>query len=251
MRHRRGLIFGAVAVGAAAVVLVVYVATNPVDTTLEFVVRDAVSENWVWDATFRLQGRVIRSHFQSDQGPSPQIFTRLLPGEAMLEIDAPSYATQTIPVALRRGENRLADPIDLVGLEIADLERWVVVEERVGEGIALQLRPVSDAGPAVVNHPTLDLWIGARISVQIQDGVPVQEATEAGAERGEELYRGVLQWEWDATPETVFRYSSSIPVSRIDVRVGGPSTRSVYRTPSTSRRCLTCRRRQSTLALRG
>ena len=63
-----------------AVAAVVYAATNPPDTTYEFVVRDAVSKNWVWDATFRLQGRVIRSHLQSDQGPRPQVFTRLAAG---------------------------------------------------------------------------------------------------------------------------------------------------------------------------
>ena len=213
MRSRRGLILGAV--GVAAVVLVVYLATNPVDTTLEFMVRDAVSENWVWDATFRLQGRVIRSHFQSDQGPLPHLFTRLQPGEATLEISAPSYALQSVPVRLKRGENRLAEAIDLVGLEIPDLREWIIFEERVGDDVVQELRPVSSAGRAVVNHPTLDLWIGARISVQIQDGVPVQQATDAGAERGEELYRGALQWRWDATPETLFRYSSTIPVAEI------------------------------------
>ena len=45
--------------------------------------------------------------------------------------------------------------------------------------------------------------------------MPVQQKTEGGAKHGEELYRGVLQWEWDGTPETLFRYSSSIPVARI------------------------------------
>jgi hypothetical protein len=198
-----------------AVAAVVYAATNPPDTTYEFVVRDAVSKNWVWDATFRLQGRVIRSHLQSDQGPRPQVFTRLAPGEATLEISAPSYVAQTVAVALKRGANRLAEPIELVGYELPDLSGWVIFEQREGNDLVQELRPVSSAGPAVVNHPALDLWIGARISVQVIDGTPAREETEAGAARGEELYRGKLQWQWDAAPETVFRYRASIPGAEI------------------------------------
>ena len=215
MKTRRVLIPGLVAVGVLAVAVAVYAITNPVDTTYEFVVRDAVSKSWIWDATFRLQGRVIRSHFQSDHGPRPQIFSHLRPGEETLEISAPSYVARTVPVTLNRGENRLAEPIELVGYEIPDLTAWIIFEDREGNDIVQQLRPVSSAGPAVVNHPSLDLWIGARISVQVKDGVPVREETDAGAARGEELYRGVLQWEWDATPETTFRYRSFIPGSQI------------------------------------
>lgn len=215
MHARRVLIpVLAVAVVLAAAVAV-YVATNPVDTTYEFVVRDAVSGNWVWNATFRLQGRVIRSHFQSDRGPRPQVFTRLHPGPATLEISAPSYVAQTIPVTLKRGANRLAEPVELVGYEIPGLAEWIIFEERAGNDIVQELRPVSSAGPAVINHPAMDLWIGARISVQVKDGVPVREETDTGAARGEELYRGKLQWQWDATPETNFRYGAAIPGAEI------------------------------------
>ena len=215
MKTRRVLIPVLVVVVIIAVAIAVYVTMNPVDTTMEFEVHDAVSKNWVWDATFRLQGRVIRSHFQSDRGPLPQIFTHLKPGEATLEIEAPSYVPQTISVNLKRGENRLAEPIELVGYEIPDLSKWIIFEDRVGNDIVQEIRPVSSEGPAVLNHPCLDLWIGARISVQIYDGLPTQEETEEGSERGEELYKGVLQWEWDGLPETTFRYSSRIPGSQI------------------------------------
>ena len=215
MLTRRVLIPMLAIVAVLAVAAVVYVATNPPDTTYEFSVRDAVSENWVWDATFRLQGRVIRSHLQSDRGPRPQVFTKLAPGAATLEISAPSYVAQTVAVALKRGANRLAEPIELVGYELPDLSGWVIFEQREGNDLVQELRPVSSAGPAVVNHPALDLWIGARISVQVIDGAPAREETEAGAARGEELYRGKLQWQWDAAPETVFRYSGSIPGAEI------------------------------------
>ncbi|MDE0024538.1 MAG: hypothetical protein OXP69_09030 [Spirochaetaceae bacterium] len=218
MKGRRVLIAAlaaAVVLAVAAVVYVVYVAGNPADTTYEFVVRDAVSGNWVWDATFRLQGRVIRSHFQSDRGPRPQVFTRLQPGEATLRISAPSYQEQTIPVTLKRGENRRAEPVELVGREIPDLASWIIFEGWEGGDLVQELRPVSSAGPAVINHPVLDLWIGARVSVQVKDGVPVREETDAGAARGEELYRGKLQWTWDAAPETTFRYGAAIPGAEI------------------------------------
>ena len=215
MKTRRLLISALAVVAVVAVAVVVYVATNPVATTYEFVVRDAVSGNWVWDATFRLQGRVIRSHLQSDQGPRPQVFTRLDPGEAMLEISAPSYVAQTIPVTLKRGANRLAEPVELVGYEIPDLVQWIIFENHAGNDIVQELRPVSAAGPAVINHPAMDLWIGARISVQVKDGVPVREETDTGAARGEELFRGKLQWQWDAAPETTFRYGTTIPGAEI------------------------------------
>ena len=215
MKTRRVLIPVLIIVVVAAVAVVVYLTMNPVDTTFEFEVRDAVSRNWVWDATFSLQGRVIRSHFQSDRGPLPQVFTNLEPGEATLEISAPSYVSQSIAVTLKRGENRLGEPIDLVGYEIPDLVKWIIFEDRVGNDIVQEIRPVSSEGPAVLNHPCLDLWIGARVSVQIYDGLPAQEETEEGSVRGEELFKGVLDWEWDATPETTFRYSSSIPGSQI------------------------------------
>lgn len=215
MKTRRLLIAALAVAVVLAVAGAVYVAGNPVDTTYEFVVRDAVSGNWVWDATFRLQGRVIRSHFQSDRGPRPQMFTRLQPGPATLEISAPSYEAQTIPVTLKRGANLLADPVELVGREIPDLAEWIVFEGWEGGDMVQELRPVSAAGPAVTNHPALDLWIGARISVQVKDGVPVREETDTGAARGEELFRGKLQWRWDAAPETTFRYGAAIPGAEI------------------------------------
>jgi len=215
MKTRRVLIPVLVVAVIIAVAVVVYVAMNPVDTTYEFVVRDAVSKDWIWDATFSLQGRVIHSHFQSDRGPLPQIFTHLEPGETTLEISAPSYVSQSIPVTLKRGENRREEPIDLVGHEIPNLLKWIIFEDRIGNDIVQEIRPVSSEGPAVLNHPCLDLWIGARISVQIYDGLPAQEETEEGSLRGEEIFKGILDWQWDAVPETTFRYSSTIPGSQI------------------------------------
>ena len=185
------------------------------DTSLDFQIRDIVSRHWVWNATFRLQGRVIRSHFQSDRGPVTYTFTHLVPGEATLEISAPSYLPKSIPVTVKRGTNRLDSPIELIGYEIPDLTTWVVFEENKGEDIVLELRPIDSNGSAIINHPALDLWIGARISVKIEDDSPVGDREAQGRRRGEVLFEGALQWQWDPRPETTFRYNATISGSRI------------------------------------
>ena len=67
MRTRVVRIALAVLVGIAAIAVSLGVAR--LDTTLEFSFRDSVSRQWVWDATARLQGRLIFAFFQSDAGP--------------------------------------------------------------------------------------------------------------------------------------------------------------------------------------
>ncbi|MGQ9615884.1 MAG: carboxypeptidase-like regulatory domain-containing protein [Spirochaetota bacterium] len=183
---------------------------NPVETTLEFMVRDAVSKAWVWDASFRLQGRIIKAYYQSDRGPVPFVFSGLKPGKAELKISAPGYVPVTIPVELKRGKNRVDEPIDLVGYEIPGLSRFIIFEKREGNDFLLEIRPVSREGNAVMNHPCLDLWIGVRITVQMKDGLPVSVPVERGSTRGDELYRGKIDWTFDPLPETIFRYSSRI-----------------------------------------
>jgi hypothetical protein len=199
----------------AVIATVVYLAMNPVDTTLEFQVRDAVSKAWVFDVTCRLQGRMIRRFFQSDQGATLQRFTHLKPGRATLDISAPYYQPVSREVVLKRGPNRLAAPIDLVGLEIPNLKEFLMVEEPSGRDLRVEIRPVSNAGSAVINHPCLNLWIGARMTVQLRNGLPAQQETETNASRGEELFRGRLEWEFDPYPETVFRYRAIIPGARL------------------------------------
>ena len=216
MKTKKILIPLIVIAALAAVAVGVYLVMNPVETTMEFQVRDAVSKAWVWDASFRFQGRIIRAYYQSDRGPIPFAFTGLKPGQGELEISAPAYVSVTVPVTLKRGENRLEEPIELVGYEIPNLSRFIIFESKAGNDIVQEIRPVSTEGPAVLNHPCLDLWIGARITVQIKDGLPVREETEEGSERGEELFKGVLEWQFDPLPETTFRYSSRIPGAQIE-----------------------------------
>jgi hypothetical protein len=179
--------------------------------TLEFTMVDALSGSWVWDATAHIQDRSMQEYFQSDRGPIPLRFTRLAPGASELRIEAPGYQPVRRAVRLNRGLNRLPDPVRMLGLEIPGLARWLVVESQEGGDIVIQLRPVGADDKAVTNHSCLDLWVGARISVQMKDGAPAQEETEQGSIRGEELFRGKLPWQWDGTPETTFRYSARIP----------------------------------------
>jgi hypothetical protein len=208
------LIIGGAAVIVAAVAISLAASLGR-QTTLTFSARDAVSGTWVWDLTARLEGREIRSFFQSDAGPIAFRFSRLSPGKAVLSISAPAYRSVEIPLALRRGVNRLPEPVEMQGLEIPGLDHFVVFENLDGSDLVAQLRPVGTDGKAVLNHPCLGIWIGCRMTVELKGGVPVREETETGSTRGDELFRGKLDWKWDPAPETVFRYSARIPSSRI------------------------------------
>ncbi len=212
---RRRVTLAAVAVVPITLAAVVWAVSHPVDTTLEFRVVDAVSGGWVYGAAIRLQDRFMLAHFQSDHGAVPQRFTRLKPGPATIEVSAPHYLPQSVAVTLRRGANVLAAPIEMVGYEIPDLARWVLFEQQVDGGIVSELRPVSRAGSAVLDHPRLDIRVLARITVQTFGGNPTRERTEEGAERGQELFAGLAEVEWDAAPETSFRYRATIPGARI------------------------------------
>ncbi len=213
---KRSILIGLIVVivfGAAA--LAVYLTGLAFDTYLEFQVRDAVSKNWVWDVTITLQDRTMRAYYQSDSGPMWYRFTKLIPGEAELTISAPAYEPKTVPVTLKKGKNRLEEPVDLVGVEIPNLDHFIIFEDLEGNDIVQEIRPVGEDGRAVLNHPCLDLWIGARVSVQMKGGLPVQTTTDEGSERGEELFLGKIEWSWDPLPETTFRYSARIPGAKI------------------------------------
>ncbi len=199
---------------AAAALAVLAVRWFTTDTTLEFRVRDAVSGRWVWDMAVRLQDRKIIGYYQSDAGPLLYRFTHLRPGAATLTVEADGYQRAAIPVTLRRGANMLENPIEMVGLGIPDLQKIYIFEHREGEDLVAEIRPVNSQGTAILNHPCMDLWIGCRVSVQVKDGVPTREETEKGAGRGEELFRGQIPWTWDPAPETQFRYTARIPLSK-------------------------------------
>ncbi len=209
MRARAVLIALAAFLGIAAVAVFIGIARS--DTTLEFSLRDSVSRQWVWDATARLQGRLILSFFQSDAGPVPLVFSHLKPGKSVLAISAPGYLPVTVPVSIRRGVNRLARPIDMVGIEIPGLSRFLVTEQWEGGDIVAHLLPVDADGRPLANHPCLPLWAEARVSAQVRDGRPVTEPAEAGSARGTELFRGRVDWQWDASPESQSRYALRIP----------------------------------------
>jgi hypothetical protein len=213
VRTRVVLIALALLIGAAS--LAVFLRMASFDTTLEVGFRDGVSGQWVWDATARIQDRLVREFYQSDAGPVPVVFSHLKPGSATLQISAPGYSPVSLPVRLRRGANRIENPIEMTGYEIPDLTRFYVFEQLDGVDLACQLRPVGSAAAAVVNHPCLPIRIACRVTVQLRNGKPATEPADSGNLRGEELFSGSLAWQWDSTPETPFRYSARIPGSRI------------------------------------
>lgn len=188
---------------------------RPATASLTFRLHDAVTGSWVWDAEIRSQDRVMRSFYQSDRGPVPLTFTNLTPGSSVLEISAPGYIPVAVPVELSRGSNTLSEPIELRGYEIPNLAQFVVVDRRTAAGIEQEFRPVALDGRAIRNHPGLKTWIMARVAVQLTDGIPARRPTEIGSTRGEELFRGQLEWEFDGAPERLFRYTSRIPGSEI------------------------------------
>jgi len=211
MRRRRLVVplLCAAALAAAAVVIVAAVLLHR-DTTLEFQMVDSVSGKWVWDATMKLQGREAQGYYQTDAGPSRYSFTHLAPGASTLEISAPGYKPMSVPVVLHRGANRIARPVEMTGLEIPGLARFVLFESLDSSDIVVQLRPVGQDGKAVQNHPCLSIWVGARVSVETVGGLPARDSVDSGAARGQELFRGEVPWTWDPAPESVFRYSARI-----------------------------------------
>ncbi len=213
---KRALVIGGVlAVVATAVLATALVKLRNAPSTLEFMVLDAQSRGWVWDLTARLQDRYLRGYYQSDAGPTRFHLTRLSRGNGTLEITAPDYEPVRVPVRLSAGMNHLDSPVLMRGLQVPGLDHFLAFETLKGTDIQAQLRPVRADGKAILNHPCLPLWIGCTISVEVKDGAPVREETEAGAARGAKLFSGPVAWRWDPAPETQFRYSALIPGSAI------------------------------------
>ena len=208
LRLSLGLAIAVAAAGAIAGLAALRFAA-PFETTLEFRIRDRVTGGAVWNATVTLQDRFLRTWYAGDG--DTLVFSRLRPGEATLEVSAPDYQSVSVPVTLRRGSNRIDEPIAVTGLQIPGLSRFMVSEDPSGSELHATFWPLTSQGPAVVNHPALDLWIGARISTQL-----------AGATRGETLFAGEIEWIWDQSGKALARYRARIPLEQIEARGGAP-----------------------------
>ena len=187
------------------------------DTYLTFTFQDAVSKGWIWNAKLTLQNRTLNTYYQSDRGVKEYTFTNLNSGNWVIEISAPGYESASVPVTIKKGRNILEEPIELTGTGIQNLSYFVPFEQISGGDINVEIRPVGMDGQAVINHPCMDLWISARITIQMKDDLIAQESSISGAIRGPEVFRGTLDWEWDSLPETTFRYSAIIPGNKISV----------------------------------
>ncbi len=207
-RRRRISRVAIIAAAAAVVVAGALVAALPFEATLEFQIRDRVSRGAVWNATVTIRDRFLRTYYAG--GGDSLRFARLAPGTATLEVSAPNYQPVSVPVTLRRGRNRLAEPIDVTGLRIPGLARFIVSEDLSGAAPQATIWPLSKEGPAVVNHPALDLWIGARVSTQLAGG------QGQAAARGAPLFAGELEWSWDHSPDALARYRARLPTEVLE-----------------------------------
>jgi len=197
-----------------------YIVNISFDTTLEFRLQDVNSKANVWDVNITLHDRIIYSYFDIVHK-----FSNLKPGEYIMQITAPYYLTKTVPLKINSGANIIEDPIDLIGYEIPNLDGFYLFQEQIPAGLKMEIRPQQivkgnngENEPnyqKIVNHPCLDIKIGIRLCEQLKQGVFVQEITKTGCARGEELFSGVLKWEWDANPQTTYRYSVLIPKEKI------------------------------------
>ena len=213
---RKALATAAIIVGAGVVALaVVLIMAGRAPASLEFGVRDAQSGAWVWDLTARVQDRYLRGFYQSDAGPIVFRFTHLAAGDAFLDLSALSYGPVHLAVHLKPGTNRLASPVLMQGLVIPGLDHFLAFETAKGSDLLIQLRPVNTAGKAILNHPCLPIWVAAQVFVEVKNGVPVRDDTEKNPERGKPLFQGALEWRWDPTPETQFRYTALLPGSAV------------------------------------
>jgi hypothetical protein len=196
------------------VAITVYQFALPSETTLEIIVQDSVSGNWVWDLEITMDNNIIHGYFQSDTDNKPFKFRNLTPGEYTIGLSAPHYRTLRVPVTVKRGKNIIHEPFRIEGYEIPDLDKFLVFEELIQDGFIMNLRPVSTTGRAIINHPCMDLWIGFRVTEQMIGNDVASGESETEASRGKELFKGKLDWTWDPEPEVQFRYYTGISVDR-------------------------------------
>lgn len=210
------IIYGAVITALIIIMIMVSLFTRAAsENSLEFQVIDIVSKNWVWDFTAKLQDRFIQGYYQSNRGPIVYQFTGLKPGDWTMELDAPFYEPVKVPVQIKEGKNEIKVPIEMTGYEIPGLTEVFVYKEWVGNELILNPRPINAEGLGIGTHPCLDMWFGLRISVQVKEGIIVKEPTEKGSERGEELFKGKCDWEWDPDPDTYYRYLVRVPFEKV------------------------------------
>ena len=145
-------------------------------------------------------------------------FTHLMPGRTTLSVTAPNYADAQLPLRLRPGRNAIAKPIDMVGLAIPGLDSFTMVETPGESALRIEMRPVASDGSAIVNHPCIDLWVGARVSAEVANGELARDPDAPDLGRGATLFNGRIAWTWDSDPTASFRYIGTIPYASLTAR---------------------------------
>ncbi len=173
------------------------------DTVLEFRLQDSVTGSWVWDAEIIFQGKIINAFYQIETGKKIYRFTNLEKGNWELVVKAPSCRTEIINVSIKNGINKLDNPVIMTGLEIPGLDRFIVVENKSGNKITSELRPVDVKDNVIINHPSLNIAVLALISEQL-DQEPY---------RGKRLFYGTVPWLWNTQIDKAYRYELELPYS--------------------------------------
>ncbi len=206
-KHYRLLLAASICLILVIAGILISLAVQSNRTELAFQVKDSVSGGWVWDVEAVIQDKVINGFYQSDQGLVTYTFTDLTPGTTELTIDAPYYQPQTRQVTLKRGKNKLQEPIALMGIEIPDLANFLAFESPLTNGWEITIRPISREEKAILDHPALDIWVGIRVSTWSEGLTQTFSELKTRAV----VYNGPLAWLWDSFPETQFRYQGYLP----------------------------------------
>jgi hypothetical protein len=111
----------------------------------------------------------------------------------------------------------LPHPLRLTGLEIPELHSFTVTERLAPRGFVLELQATREDGSPITSHPTVPMLVAARVSKMERtadsDGAGAREPT-----RGEVLYAGFLDWEWNDSPGITHRYEAHLPFRRVGLR---------------------------------
>jgi hypothetical protein len=150
-------------------------------------------------------------------------FGDLEPGAYLLRAEAAHYVSATQRVDLRRGRNRLPQPLRLTGLEIPELHRFTVTERLAPRGFVLELQALREDGSPITSHPTVPMLVAARVSKMKHTADRDGDGNGDGAEtreptRGEVVYAGFLDWEWNDSPGVTHRYEAQLPFRRVGLR---------------------------------
>jgi hypothetical protein len=132
--------------------------------------------------------------------------TEISPGAYTLKATAPGYDDFTLPVDVKRGQNRV--DIAMKGREVPDLSGIIIFTEPREKGLEIGIRFVDSQNLGILSYPTLPLTL--------EGALFVWKGTEENYEKGREVYRGPIEMFWDRK-ERLEKNKGLIPWEKIKV----------------------------------